>query len=256
MRNDNQKEALISVAKSLFSAIPYAGTALTELLFDYNGRIKQNRLNHFIEILSEGFTQNSEIPLENIKTEHFNDLFESVLKRVVTTKSESKLRRFKDILINELKCPTESETVDIYLDLINNLSENEILILHHHRRFGKSYVQEITRRDLLRENLGKAIENKKHDSKIFGISNHDSQIREIENEIMIIKEKHRKLEIYRKPEFYDLDESKYFFYIQRLYSQALLIDIGVGRIGTEPFYIMSITEFGTNLLKFLNESEN
>ncbi|MDR6761899.1 hypothetical protein J2Y38_002108 [Flavobacterium sp. 2755] len=51
----DKKEILTSTAKSLFSLIPYAGTALTELVFDYNGRIKQNRLNKFIEILSDGF---------------------------------------------------------------------------------------------------------------------------------------------------------------------------------------------------------
>lgn len=256
MKSEDSKEILTSVAKSLFSTIPYAGTALTELVFDYNGRLKQNRLNKFIEILAESFTKNSNINLDNIKTEHFNDLFEAVIKRVVTTKSESKLRRFKDILINELINPSESDTVDIYLDLINNLSDNEILILHHHRHFAKSYIKEIARRDELREELNKAIENKKRESNIMDISSssrNNDTIRSIETEIRVIKEKHDKLKEFRSPAFYDLDENKYFFYIQRLYSQGLLIDIGIGRIGTEPFYIMSITEFGINFLKFLKD---
>lgn len=256
MTNNNSKEVLTSVAKSLFSAIPYAGTALTELVFDYNGRIKQNRLNHFTEILAEGFTQNSDINLENIKTEHFNDLFESILKRVVTTKSETKLHRFKDILINELKTPSESDIIDIYLDLINNLSENEILILFNHRHFDKSYLEEISRRDTLRDNLEKVLENKRKETIVIGESKYNSQIQEIEKERRVIHDKHEKLKIYRNPDFYNLDETKYFFYIQRLYSQALLIDSGVGRIGTEPFYIMSITEFGISFLKFLKEFEN
>ncbi len=51
MKNNNSKEVLVSITKSLFSTIPYAGTALTELVFDFNGRIKQNRLNHFTEII-------------------------------------------------------------------------------------------------------------------------------------------------------------------------------------------------------------
>lgn len=256
MINNNSKEVLVSVAKSLFSAIPYAGTALTELVFDYNGRIKQNRLNHFTEILAEGFTQNSDINLENVKTEHFNDLFEAILKRVVTTKSEAKLCRFKDILINELKCPSESDVVDIYLDLINNLSESEILILYNHRHFDKSYLEEISRRDTLRDKLEKVLDNKKRETIVIGESKFNNQITEIENERRLILHKHDKLKVYRNPEFYNLDENKYFFYIQRLYSQALLIDSGVGRIGTEPFYIMSITEFGISFLKFLKEFEN
>lgn len=253
MKSEDSKEILTSIAKSLFSTIPYAGTALTELVFDYNGRLKQNRLNKFIEILAESFTTNSNINLDNIKTEHFNDLFEAVIKRAVTTKSESKLRRFRDILINELINPSESETVDIYLDLINNLSENEILVLYHHRHFDKSYVQEISRRDELRENLNQAIENKKRETNIIGISLHNDTTSNIETELRDIRNKHEKLKEFRSPTFYQLDEDKYFFYIQRLYSQGLLIDIGIGRIGMDPFYMMSITEFGINFLNFLKD---
>lgn len=257
MKSEHSKEILTSLAKSLFSAIPYAGTALTELVFDYNGRLKQNRLNKFIEILAEGFTTNSNINLDNIKTEHFNDLFEAVIKRVVATKSESKLRRFKDILINELINPSESDTVDIYLDLINNLSDKEILILHHHRHFAKSYIKEIARIDELLKELNQAIENKKRESNIMGISSHNNDtIRSIETEIHGIRRKHDNLKEFRSPAFYDLDENKYFFYIQRLYSQGLLIDIGIGRIGTDPFYMMSITEFGISFLKFLKDFED
>lgn len=45
------KEFLTSTSKSLFGVIPFAGTAFTELVFEYNGRIKQKRLNKFIELL-------------------------------------------------------------------------------------------------------------------------------------------------------------------------------------------------------------
>lgn len=67
MKKEEKTELLNSVAKTIFSIIPYAGTALTELVFDYNGRIRQNRLNRFLEILSKEFTNNNEIELEKIK---------------------------------------------------------------------------------------------------------------------------------------------------------------------------------------------
>jgi hypothetical protein len=118
----NTKEVLQSTVKSLFGAIPYAGTAFNEVFFDYHSRIKQNRLNNFTEILAEYFEQHQDIQIDNIKTEHFADIFETVLKRVVQTKSKSKLKRFRTILINELKNPTEQiELVDLYLDLITTL---------------------------------------------------------------------------------------------------------------------------------------
>lgn len=102
MEQLDKKEVFNSMAKSVFSVIPFAGTAITELVFEYNGRIKQNRLNKFVEFLSEGFSNQNEVDIENIKTEHFNDVFEAVIKRVFTTKSGAKLKRFRDIIIKEL----------------------------------------------------------------------------------------------------------------------------------------------------------
>ena len=107
MTKFDKKEIIVSTVKSLFGAIPFGGTALNELFFEYNGQLKQKRLNQFVEILAENFTEDSEINLDNIKTENFSDLFESVLRRVVQTKSELKLNRFKDILIKELNNPTK-----------------------------------------------------------------------------------------------------------------------------------------------------
>ncbi len=255
MKKLDKKELINSAAKSVFSLIPYAGTAITELVFEYNGRIKQNRLNKFVEILSESFLENSDLKLENIQTENFNDLFEAIIKRVFTTKSELKLKRFKDILIRELKTPTEqTEFIDIYLDLITNLSEEELIILFEHRHFDKTFAKEIARRDEVRDQLNTAIENRKRETIIIGQSKYTNQILVLENERKEIREKHEKLERFRKFENYGLSEEKYQFYIQRLYSQGLLIDSGIGRIGMEPFHMMSITEFGIEFINFIKKS--
>lgn len=256
MASIDKKEVLNSTAKSLFSLIPYAGTALTELVFEYNGRLKQNRLNNFVEILAEGFTKNSDINLENIHTEHFNDLFEAVMKRVFSTKSELKLKRFKDILIKELKTPTdETELINIYLDLITNLSEDELVILYEHRHFEKKFGSEISRRDELRDKLNSAIESRKRETIVIGTSKYAEQIVELEKELGIIREKHAKLRVYRDYKYYNITEEKYFFYVQRLYSQGLLIDSGIGRIGMDPFHMMSITEFGIEFINFIKKAE-
>jgi len=42
MEQLDKKEVFNSMAKSIFSIIPFAGTAITELVFEYNGRIRQN----------------------------------------------------------------------------------------------------------------------------------------------------------------------------------------------------------------------
>src|SRR6266496_480635 len=133
----DSQEAIISAIKSVFGVVPYAGQLLSEVAFDYRSRIKQNRLNNFTQLLVEFFKDTRNIKLENIKTEEFSDLFESVLKRVVQTKSEEKHRRFKNILVNQIQNPSQNiDNSEIYLDLISSLSEIEINILHQHQLYG------------------------------------------------------------------------------------------------------------------------
>nr|WP_319570409.1 hypothetical protein [uncultured Draconibacterium sp.] len=252
----DKKAVIQSITKSAFGIIPYAGTALNELVFDYNGRIKQKRLNRFIEILAEYFNENNDVNLDNIKTEDFNDLFEAVLRRVVTTKSELKLERFKNIIIKELKTPTkETELIDLYLDLISSLSEEEINILYQHIDFDKSFEVESNKLGKLKEELEKVTENKKKESIIIGRSKYEDSETILKNQIKEIEDKRAKLQDKRKAEFYGLDEQRFIFFKQRLYSKGLLIDNGIGKFGYEPFLFMGITEFGLEFIEFIKSNE-
>jgi hypothetical protein len=253
----DKKEVSVSVLKSIFGTIPYGGALLDELFFEYNGRLKQNRLNKFIEILAENFTKNTEIDLSNIKTEDFSDLFESILRRVVQTKSELKLLRFKDILITELRKPSENvELIDHYLDLITNLTEEEITILYNHRFFTTKYEEEIDEMNLLKDNL-RSVENQlEKESIIIG----ESEFRKQRDAIKIECEK--KIEYilsfskFKKADFYNLSENKFMFYKQRLFSKGLLIDNPMNRIGSLPFGHMGITEFGSEFIEFIKTADN
>lgn len=42
MNKKHVQEAAISLAKSIFSAVPIAGGALNEVFFDYRSRLKQD----------------------------------------------------------------------------------------------------------------------------------------------------------------------------------------------------------------------
>ena len=252
----DKKELSISGTKSLFGAVPYVGTALNELFFEYNGRIKQKRLNHFVEILSDYFAENSETNIENIQTEDFNDLFESVLKRVVTTKSTLKMERYRDILIKELSNPTkETELIDIYLDLISSLSEEELIILFHHRHFDKTYNQEFEKLLDLKKQFDKVLEQKKRETIIIERSKYEDEYLRLKGEIEELETKHKKLEQYKQSSFYDIDDQKFFFYKQRLYSKGLLYDDGMGRLDVRPFQLMNITEFGIEFIDFIQKEK-
>jgi hypothetical protein len=251
----NKKEITVSAIKTIFGVIPYAGSALDELFFEYNGRIKQNRLNRFVEILAENFTKNSGINLDNIKTEDFNDLFESVLRRVVQTKSELKLIRFKDILIKELNSPSENvELIDHYLDLISNLTEEEITILFNHRFFTTEYEEEIDEMNLLKDNLTSLERQMQDETIIFN----ESKFKKPRDEVKLKYETKRNYILsfskYKTADFYKLSENKFMFFKQRLFSKGLLIDNPKNRIGNMPFGHMGITEFGIEFIDFIKNS--
>lgn len=247
----DKKEIAIAGLKSLLGEIPFVGSGLNELI-DFRANLKQNRLNNFIELLAGHFTENQDVNLENIKREDFSDLFESVIIRVVKTKSQKKLLRFKNVLINELKNPTNKiEFADLYLDLISSLSEEELVVLFHHKNFDKVYDRELEEFSDINEKLERAIDNRKSESITIGPSKYAEQITELETKRRPIIKKHEELKKYRKANFYDLEEEKFFFYKQRLYSKGLLYDNGMGRIGIRPFEMMSITEFGTEFIEFI-----
>lgn len=247
---------MVSTAKSIFGAIPIGGAALDELFFEYNGRIKQNRLNNFVQILAEAFTEGAEINLDNIKTEDFNDLFEAVLRKVVQTKSERKLLRFKDILIKELNNPTnEPELIDHYLDLISSLTEEELVILYNHRHFTEAFEDHINELNRHKDNLTSLEEQLKKQPLVLGESQFQKPYDQLKITYSQKKEFVESFTKFKKSEFYELNEKSFLFYKQRLFSKGLLIDNGMNRIGGVPFGNMTITEFGLEFIDFIKSSE-
>ncbi|ULC58820.1 hypothetical protein MBM09_12970 [Flaviramulus sp. BrNp1-15] len=257
MTKINKKEIFATTAKSIFGVVPFGGALLDELFFEYNGRIKQNRLNNFVQILADNFTEDAEINLDNIKTEDFNDLFEAVLRRVVQTKSQTKLLRFKDILIKELNKPSEeSELIDVYLDLISSLSEQELIVLFHHQYFDDKFNLDFEKKNKLKEQRQKLEQKLKEERLIIDISQRGSDKNKFDAEIKEIEKRHMALDKFRTAEFYGIDEQRFVYYKQRLFSKGLVIDWGIGRIGVRPFEMMSITEFGTEFIEFIKSGEN
>lgn len=255
MKNIDKKEILVSTLKSIFGAVPFGGTALNELFFEYNGQLKQKRLNHFVEILSENFTEESGIKLENIKTEDFNDLFESILQRVVRTKSELKLQRFKNILIKQLISPSEhSELNDHYLELISTLTEEEITILHNHRHFTLEYEEKINDMNRHKSNLGAIEKQLKNESLVIGQSKFQEPFEQLTVTYNKSKEYIDSLSKYKTAEYYKLSENVFMFYKQRLFSKSLLIDDRMKRVDNLPFSHMGITEFGIEFIDFIKNS--
>jgi hypothetical protein len=256
MAKSNKGEITTTIAKSLFGIIPYVGTLLDEVVFEHSARIKENRLDNFVTILAEGFTEQTEVNLENITSEDFIDLFESVIRRVVRTKSESKLHRFKNILVSQLKKPTdEIELTEIYLDLITTLSDDEIIILFHHRYFDLAFEERLTELNQLRDKKKEIDEKKRKETMIIGKSKFEDADNKVKGQISEIEEWLKELKQYWTAEFYSLEENRFMLFKQRLLAQGLLVDNRMNRISGGNFQNMGITEFGLEFVNFIIESE-
>jgi hypothetical protein len=258
MKKDQVTEAAISMAKSAFSAIPFAGGALNEIVFDYRSRLKQNRLNSFVELLSAFFTGHPDIDPERLKTEEFSDLFESVIRRVLQTKSKEKHLRFRDILTWQILYPaSEIESAEICLELISTLDEMAINILQEHHVYGSHYAAINPERQVLLDKIkidGEQFNDLKRD-----FNTHQVQIGKLDTRI---KKNQAKVEVYnitvlnlqkfREAEFFGLTDAEYLYYKQTLYAKGLLIDKGIGTHGgSKTFHYMWLTEFGERFLDFI-----
>ena len=211
---------LESVIRTLLGIVPYVGTALNEIVYDRRSRLKQNRINNFIAELAE-FTKTvnpHDFDMEFIQSDDFSDIFEAIIKSVSLTNKKEKLEKLKVILTKGLTNKLKTDYVDTFLELVNSLNVNDIIILKHHRKLEENYPK--NKDGLLpREDIDL--------SKKPSISDE------------------------RKPEYLGFRVEQYKFHLQNLFSKALLYDDGINRFGFNPFEIMEITEFGKDFLKFI-----
>jgi hypothetical protein len=214
------KHAAVSAKNVLFSSIPICGTILDEVLFEYRSRVKQERLNRFVEELEKYFRSihSGDIDREHLESEEFGDIFESILRRVVNTASEEKMHRFKKILLNEMTRTYTSDFKETFLDIVSRINEDQILILNHFR------------------------EVKDCESE----GNSDQRVVDGEG---------AKVSLKYKGNFLEVDEAEYLFYVQDLVSKSLLCDKYVGVYGgAKPYTNLRITPFGEEFLKFIEGS--
>jgi hypothetical protein len=255
---DVSREADVSMLRLIFGSVPVVGPVLNEVIFDIRGRIKQERLNRFTQMLAEYFIGNPDFDTSILRAEDFSDLLESVLKRVIQTKSESKHKRYRNVLITQIERNfSEIDNSERYLDLISTLNEVEIFILFSHQVFDEGFLLEKEelrsfKRD--RESLNLQL---KEEVKLSteGSANDQPKVQadlsEVNKKIKLLEIKLEGFKIYEEASFYSITHNQFNYYKQNLYSKALLVDIGTGTYGHAPFANMGITEFGREFLQFL-----
>lgn len=251
------KELANSVIKSAFAAIPFVGQPLNELFYDYRGRIKQERLNLFSDLLTQHFQKHGPVDFNQLNHVEFSDLFESVILSVVKTGSKEKHRRFRDILINYIENPgMDIDYTETYLDLINNLNENAIKIMHIHNKYHEDFLAQREEDTSIRDQIHKrtlGIDQNKFSNQ--GLPNNYDDIKDelkrLNEQLILIEQRGEELQVFQKPEFYNMTEDEYIYLKQVLSSKGLITDILVGTFGHVPFNIVRTTKFGREFMDFI-----
>lgn len=257
------REVGISVTKGAIGAIPIVGTVLNEAIFESRGRIKQDRINKFIQMLQDFMETVSEesIDFNHLKSDEFSDIFDGILRRVANTRSEEKLKRFKKILVSEMQHPSNTDFTETFLDIVSRLEEVQIIILQG--------IKIATRNcEGLHEKIFK-LQNEVKDHKIQLKKEEDYKqngyANSFESEQQTVAEKsftiQKSLNIlvenqkFYNSDTYGIESSKYSFYVQDLISKALLQERLIPRNGKEPAVtqVIEITVYGEEFLGFLEE---
>jgi len=229
--HSTSKEVLVSALKSGFSAVPFIGGALNEFLFEIRGRIAQQRLNNFTDSFIKSLCELGVIvDEERITSESFNDIYIAIVKRVVETNCQHKLKMFKDILIHNLQRPYESNFRETFLDLVMKLDYIEIEILNMFKDTGRSGSLDIPTGS---DGTIAMLTSKSYEEVI------KARIKECSPDLT-------SLEV----------EGKYEFYICDLISKSLLIDSKTtgntwNDLEKEALTVLYITDFGKEFLNFI-----
>ncbi|MFA6056635.1 MAG: hypothetical protein WC756_00445 [Taibaiella sp.] len=257
--NEKQQNEILNMGLKLgFSLIP-GGQLLSDLL-DFQGKMKQERLNTFLTSFCNYLSTHKEISMESLQNEDFADLFESILRRVVRTKSTEKHARFKQILINQIERPTtDVDNTEMFLDLVTSLSEIEVTILKRHYENDDEITSLYTRENELSEEVK---DKQRKVDKESGLKNSGfahNYVKALQdfsltrNSLEVVKLRREEVEVYRLASFYNLSDSQLVYYYQSLSSKGLLIDNAVGATFLGPFKSMKISEFGKQFWEFLKQ---
>lgn len=279
---EDKKLQVVSALEGMYNAtvgqLPVIGPVFTELAFGYSGRLKQERLNHFLEMLKTYFEEIGveELNKDNILTEDFHDLFEAILSKVTKTKSEAKLERYRNIIVGQLKELKEFETIESYVEMISRLSDMHMLILIAYKNNGEAMDEHIERESEIKKQIrAKEDEDYKLDRDSEALTEHkirnrakrftekksaeieknklklEDEIRALQEELM---EEHRTYEAAQadiSAEELSISQSEFDFLLNDL-STMYLLELHTHEtkhLGQMKYY--SITDFGKSFIEFI-----
>lgn len=237
-------------------ASTFIGPFLTEAIFDLRGKLKQRRVNEFVQRLALHFGLDNELNIDEriLTTEAFSDIMENVLIKVSKTRSESKIVLFKQVLIDHIVSDTTPDTTEMYLEIIDRITEKQLLILKNlsetpSARFAGLYEKmHLLRTEIntMEAEIRREVEYIKDDSQVAGtnqiIDDKKTQISRLIQQTLEYKA--------YDPSTYVCESSEFKYLVQNLFNIGLIRDNGA-RFGEEPFVVVEINKMGLAILDFL-----
>jgi hypothetical protein len=234
------------------------GPFLTEAIFDLRGKLKQKRVNEFVESFAShleiAYTLNTAI--NPLSTEAFSDIWENALLKVARTRSVKKMQLFQNLLLTHILSEADPDLTEMYLDIIDRISEKQLLILSGlYHGYGGDFIFLHEKVYELRTEI-RTIESEREREQTFVQSTDrvytmDKFIKKKREEQEQLLEEIKKASEWYAPEKYNCTASEYFFLLQDLSSKGLIIDMG-SKFNADPFTIVEVNQMGTDILKFLN----
>jgi hypothetical protein len=258
-----EREAIVELTsktafKAMLSTIPVIGMILSDVLFEYRGKVKQDRINKFVAILHESFiTSNPLIDRHELKSDEIGDLFENVLKKVALTRSQQKLQAFKNILLRGFASKEHIDYCELFTELLSQLQEKQIEISSaHFNTFDHNEVTVSNEHSLSQElqNTRMDVERQKDrgdGNLIYALKKKEDELKDKLSKIREIVESSKHV---RTAAFYNIKQPEYNFYVQDLYNKSLFYDAGIG-VQANAFEIMQVTDFGKQFLEFIKEDK-
>ena len=254
-----------SALKGVVGGVPWIGTLLNEIMFEARARIKQARVNQFIQDFQKYIDENLiDISSQGeIDPDNFGDTFEAILRNVSRTSAPHKLLIFRNILLKQLSpLRIEEDVARQYAQIINEVSSLQFRILCEFNRFNdnqlRTKVQLLEMQNVLnmtRQML--AIEER------IAKRGYENNIELFEKRIRYIEtlssKKRRWLSNHpnlNNAGYYNLGHQEFIIEIQGLISKGLMYDLALSTEAVRVNEFFSITKLGRSLVDFVgNDNE-
>lgn len=264
------KESLGVLSNILLAALTAVGTggdpyvagtsAFLGQFMSLRNKLKVNRVTNFVEELGEYIESiDRDLNWKNVDKNDFGDFFEMLLLKVSNTDSKTKIERFKKLLVNQINEPKSIDVIQRYLDLVSDLTENEVLILSHIYQFEEKWHQQNKVKSQLMAKLSgqaKSLRDKTINKPIKSIYDDPRLDRESQENLIKAIEIMGEIEVKRKNILETISYPEIEYSINVLQNKWLANNYRRQNPEAERlniFAIYELTDFGNTFVEFLKE---